>query len=66
MLQYSLSPSYQAARLLVISETKLDNEFLTAQFKIENYEIKNRKDQDKHGGGIIEYVKKGIVCRQIK
>ena len=42
----------------VISETKLDSSFLSAQFHIADYEIRNRRDRSKSGGGLIEYVKK--------
>ena len=42
----------------VLSETKLDDSFLSAQFYIENFEIRNRKDRDNGGGGLIEFVKK--------
>ena len=31
----------------VLSETKLDDSFPSAQFYIENFEIKNRRDRDK-------------------
>ena len=54
------SPDY-----FVFAETKLDESFPTAQFEIEGYEIRTRKDRDKHGGGLIEYVRKGIICKQI-
>ena len=39
---------------LVISETKLNEEFPNAQFLTSDYEIKNRRDRNKHGveGGI--------------
>ena len=33
----------------VVSETKLDSSFPSAQFHIGNYEIRNRKDRDKSG-----------------
>ena len=57
----TVSPDY-----FVIAETKLNHEFPNAQFLIDNYEIKNRIDRDKYGGGLIEYVKKGVVCRPMK
>ena len=40
----------------VISETKLDSRFLSVQFHIGDYEIRNRRDRDKSGGGLIEFV----------
>ena len=36
------------------------------QIELENTRKYLNEDRDKHGGGIIEYVKKGIVCRLIK
>ena len=50
----------------VISETKLDDSSPSAQFAIENYEIRARRDRDWHGGGIIEFVKRGIICKKVK
>ena len=55
----NVSPHY-----FVLVETKLDESFPSAQFVIDNYEIRNRKDRDKNGGGLIEYAKKGVVCRE--
>ena len=34
----------------VLSETKIDESFPSAQFNIHDYEIRNRRDRDKHGG----------------
>ena len=47
----------------VISETKLDNSFPNAQLTINNYEIRARRDKDKHGEGLIEFVRKGLICK---
>ena len=38
----------------VISETKLDSSFPSAQFHIGDYEIRNRWDREKSGCGLIE------------
>ena len=46
---------------VVISETKLGNSFPNGQLKINNYEI---RDRDKRGGGLIEFVRKGLVCKR--
>ena len=51
---------------LVISETKLDESFPSAQFNISNYEIRNRRDRDKNGGGLIEFVRKGFITKRLK
>ena len=42
----------------VISETNLNESFPSAQFSMNNYEIRNRMDRDKNGGGLIEFVRK--------
>ena len=34
-------------------KTKLENSFPNAQLTINNYEIRARRDRDKHGGGLI-------------
>ena len=47
----------------LISETKLDNSFPNAQLTINNYEIRAWRDKDKHGGGLIEFVRKGLACK---
>ena len=49
----------------VFSETKLDESFPNDQFYIEDYEIRTRKDRNKNGGRLIEYVRKGIVCKNL-
>ena len=51
---------------LVISETKLDESFPSVQFNISNYEIRNRRDRDKNGGGLIEFVRKGFITKRLK
>ena len=35
---------------LVLSETKIDESFPTAQFNVEGYEIRARRNRDKYGG----------------
>ena len=49
----------------VLSET-IDDSFPSAQFTIDDYEIQGSKDRNKHGGGLIEYVNKGIICKKLK
>ena len=48
-----------------MSETKLDESFPTAQFTLECYEIRSRKDRDKYGRGLIEFVKNGFIYKTI-
>ena len=51
---------------LVISETKLDDSFPNAQFKINGYEVRARRDRNKHGGGLIEFVWQGFISKGLK
>ena len=44
----------------LISDTKLDNSFPNAQVTINNYEIGARRNRYKHGGALIEFVRKGF------
>ena len=44
----------------VISETKLDDSFPFAQFTIENYEIRGRRDRWARGST------RGIICKRVK
>ena len=50
----------------VISETKLDNSFPNAQLTINNYEIRERRERDKHRGGLIKFVRKGLICKRLR
>ena len=50
---------------LVISETKLNEAFPNAQFLVSDYDIKSRRDRNKHGGGLLEFVRKGLICKTI-
>ena len=50
----------------VLSEAKIDESFPAAQFNIHDYEIRNRRDRDKHGGGFIEFVRKGFITKRMK
>ena len=48
---------------LILSETKIDGSFPTSQFNVEDYEIKARRDRDEYGGGLIEFVRRGLTCK---
>ena len=50
----------------ILSETKVDSSFPSVQFAIDNYKIKARRDRNCNGGGLIEYVRKGIISRSLK
>jgi hypothetical protein len=47
--------------MLIIAETKIDNSFPDAQFKIDNHHF-CRADQNAHGDGLIVYVRSDVVC----
>ena len=51
---------------LVISETKINEESPNSRFFVENYDIWNGKDRNKHGSGLIQFVRKGLICKKIK
>ena len=51
--------------VLVFAETKLDNSFSDAQFYMENYYKPTRKDQTCNNGGLIEYIKKGVIRKNV-
>ena len=44
---------------------KLCKRFSNAQFILDGYKIRARRDRNKFGGGITEYVRKGLVCKYI-
>ena len=50
--------------ILVITESKLDNTFPIAEFCIKGYKL-YRKDRDKHGGGILIYVREDIPSKEL-
>ena len=50
---------------LVLSETKLDESFPNAQFNLDGYEIRARRDRDKNGGSLNVFVRRGIICKRI-
>ena len=50
----------------LISKTKLDKSFPNSQFKLNGYVITVGKDRHKHGGGLIEFVRQGFICKRLK
>ena len=49
---------------LIPSETKIGESFPTTQFNVEGYDIRVRFDWDKYGGDIIEFVRRGLICKR--
>ena len=50
--------------LISITETKIDSSFPDAQFLTENY-LTFRRDRNKDGGGILTFVKNGLLPKHI-
>ena len=44
----------------------MDESFPNSQFKLDGYEIRPRRDRHKHGGGLIEFVWQGFICKRLK
>ena len=51
--------------VLVVTETKLDDSFPTAQFFIEGFSPPFRLDRNRYGGGILIYVREDIPCKEL-
>ena len=51
--------------ILLISETKIDDSFPSAQFCMAGFSIPYRKDRTIHGGGILLYLRKDIPSKQL-
>ena len=51
--------------ILVIAETKLDSSFPNKQFVLKNYYEPIRRDTSAHSGGLIEYVRNGIIRKSL-
>ena len=47
---------------LILKETKIYESFLTVLFEAEGYEIRARRDRDKHCGGLLEFVRRDLIC----
>ena len=52
--------------VLVITETKLDSSFPKGQFLIEGFSEPYRFDRNRHGGGILIYVREDISSKELK
>ena len=52
--------------IFLISETKIDESFPTAQFLIDGYTNPFRRDRNTFGGGLCLYIRDDIPCKQIK
>ena len=52
--------------IFFISETKLDENFPEGQYFIEGYKEPIRLDRNKHGGGILFFVRDDLECVELK
>ena len=52
--------------VLLISETKLDSSFTTAQFVIDGYHTPFRHDRNGKGGGLICFINENIICNRLE
>ena len=52
--------------IFLITESKLDNSFPTAQFQINMFSSRYRLDANAHGGGILLYVREDIPSKLLK
>ena len=50
--------------ILVIEEAKLNSDFKTEIFLINNYQRPIRRDRNEFGGGLMPFVRKGVVCNR--
>ena len=50
----------------LLAEIKLDEGFPKSQFFINQNEIRTCWDRSKNGGGLIEYVRKGLICKPLE
>ena len=51
--------------ILIIEETKLDETFPKGSFEIPGFKEPFRKDRNKHGGGIMVFVREDIPSREL-
>ena len=49
--------------VLVVTETKLDDTFLTSQFLVTGFSVPYRLDRNRNGGGIIIFIRDDIPRR---
>ena len=51
--------------ILVVAETKLNNDFPTQNFIVENYQTPLRRDRNEDGGGLMQFNRKGVICNRV-
>ena len=51
---------------LVVTESKLDDTFPHGQFQLDGFSKPIRLDRDRHGGGVIIFIRDGLTCRELR
>ena len=51
--------------ILVIEETKINSDFKTEIILINNYQKPIRRERNEFGGGLMQFVRKGVVCNRV-
>ena len=51
--------------VLVLTETKLDDSFPTGQFCMEGFSTPLRLDRNRHGGGILIYIREDLPSKEL-
>ena len=52
--------------ILVLTETKIDSSFLNQQFHIKGFCLPYRLNRNKHGGGVLVYIREDIPSKILK
>ena len=52
--------------IILLSETKLDDSFLSAQFILKGYGVPYRFDMNSKGGGLLFYIRKDVTSKFFK
>ena len=52
--------------ILVVVETKLNNDIPTENLIVENYQTPLRRDRHEHGGGLMQFNRNGFTCDRVQ
>ena len=53
------------SELLGLQNSKLNSDFKTEIFLVNNYQKPIRRDRNEFGGGLMQFVRKGVVCNRV-
>ena len=51
--------------ILLVEETKLNSDFKTETFLMNDYQRPIRRDKNESGGGLMQFIRKGVVCNRV-